>query len=328
MPYIQTGAPQKKTRNPGIKDVYHSGNVFANNVEIALWQSPQDTAAFLVGLSTPDVTFILEQADVDSVDSTTSAAVESKITSTVAEGVSSGVLGDATSSPTTSAPLDASGSTVDTTLAPAITGELATGDWSKFNSTNIPYDTLMLTPKTSLATFTTKAALWNNQPTPMGPTSVYGPGSRGANKFIIDQDYFVGGRTAGKITVPQILHNLANLAKNIYEPLKAKYPNVIITNTFRQSPPGGKSKQAQHGVGMAMDVVFPGVPASGYYDIAVWIRDNLPIDQLLQEKAGSTIWLHISHYSGYGYQVSAASKIANCIVSPVYSFTPGLSRLT
>jgi hypothetical protein len=58
------------------------------------------------------------------------------------------------------------------------------------------------------------------------------------------------------------------------------------------------------------------------------MRDNLPVDQLLQEKAGSVIWIHVSHYSGFGYKVPSINKIANCIVSPNYSFTPGLSVLT
>lgn len=46
MPYIQSGAPQKKTNNPGIVDVYHSGNVYVNNVPLALYQSPGQSASF------------------------------------------------------------------------------------------------------------------------------------------------------------------------------------------------------------------------------------------------------------------------------------------
>ncbi len=46
MPYIQAGSPQKKTNNPGIVDVYHSGNVYINNVPVALWVAPGSSAAF------------------------------------------------------------------------------------------------------------------------------------------------------------------------------------------------------------------------------------------------------------------------------------------
>ena len=77
---------------------------------------------------------------------------------------------------------------------------------------------------------------------------------------------------------------------------------------------------------MAMDLVFPGVPNSGYYDIACWIRDNLPFDQLLQEKCGSKIWIHVSHYSGNGTQVPKQNKIANVIVDQG-KFIPGLAPL-
>ena len=328
MPYIQTGSKQKDTVEPGIKDVYHSTSVFANNVELAVWKKPQDTAAFILSLATPEVSYILEQADVDSVDTESAVAIATNIQAAVTTGTTDGLLTTATTSATALLPLP-SGGTVD--LKPSLVAPAAvySADWSQFNENNIAYDTLMLTTKTSLATFTTKSALWKNQPTPAGPAATYVTGvSAGDNKYIVEQDFYQGGKVAGRITVPQILHNLSNLAKNIYEPLKEQYPQVVITNTFRQSPPGGKSRQAQHGLGMAMDVVFPGKTAADYYDIAVWIRDNLPIDQLLQEKAGSTIWLHISHYSGYGYQVSPINKIANCIVSPVYSFTPGLSILS
>lgn len=328
MPYVYSGAPQKSTVLPGIADVYHSENVFANNVEIALWKQPVDTAAFVLGLSSPENTYVLEQADVDHVTPETQTYVQSTTQQVVDVGTSTGVMTELTTSPTTALPVDNQGNTVNTSTAAVLTATYQTTNWDQFNDNNIPYDTLMLTPKTSLATFTTKASLWNNQPTPLGPKTPYTPGSKGDNKHIVEQDYFLGGKKAGRITVPQILHNLSNLAKNIYEPLKEKYPNIIVTNTFRQNPPGAAKIQAQHGLGMAMDVVFPGASTSEYYNIACWIRDNLPIDQLLQEKAGSTIWLHISHYSGFGYQVPLVNKVANCIVSPNYSFTPGLSILT
>lgn len=325
MPYIETGSPQRSTGNPGISDVYHSPNVFANNVEIALWKEAADTAAFLLKMSSPEVSYVLEQADVDSIDEASAASAATGIQLSVDAGIASGVMSAGTTAPS-ALPLNEDGSVVTDTTPPAVTGgHVLTVDWSKFTADNIPYDTLMLTPLTSLATFTTKAGLWNNQPKPLGPHTRFS--GSGDNKFIIEQDYYQGGVKKGRITVPQILHNLANLAQNIYEPIKAKYPSAIITNTFRQSPPGGQKQQAQHGLGMAMDIQFPGTPTTGYYDIAVWIRDNLPIDQLLQEKAGGTVWIHVSHYSGFGYQVPAASKVANCIVSPTFAFIPGLSRL-
>jgi uncharacterized protein (TIGR02594 family) len=40
MPYVQAGTPQKWANLPGVQDVFHSSNVYANNVAIALWQDP------------------------------------------------------------------------------------------------------------------------------------------------------------------------------------------------------------------------------------------------------------------------------------------------
>ena len=46
MPYVQAGTPQKDYTKSGVDDVYHSGNVYANNVPIALWLSPGASGSF------------------------------------------------------------------------------------------------------------------------------------------------------------------------------------------------------------------------------------------------------------------------------------------
>ena len=46
MPYIQGGGPQGTSGLPSVSDVYHSGNVYANNVPIALWKSPGASGTF------------------------------------------------------------------------------------------------------------------------------------------------------------------------------------------------------------------------------------------------------------------------------------------
>jgi uncharacterized Zn-binding protein involved in type VI secretion len=259
--------------------------------------------------SAPDVAFIVEQADADG--AADDPATRSKISGAVTNGVKSGVV--ASDSPLLAA---TTVGTVDNKQPPAyVNSTKVSGDFNNYNQDNIPYATLMLTEKTSLAEFTTKAALWGNQPSPPGPNAKYSGG--GDNKYI---------KAQYGLTVPQILNNLANLAKNVYEPIKARYPRVIVTNTFRQGPPGASGNQAQHGLGMAMDLVFPGYTSQQYYDIACWIRDNVPFDQLLQEKSGSKVWIHVSHYSGNGTQVPKQNKVANLIVSP-YQFIPGLAPL-
>lgn len=339
MPYIPGGGR--------ISDVYRSNNVYANSVPVALWLAPGGSGAFSYSASvtpidmgdissantstdypTPisetEATYIFNTLDGDGIDDSSASSPQAvAINAGYSAGVSNGVITSATSLATTVG-------TADTTAPAMPSASVVSADWSKFNKDNIPYDTLMLTPKTSLKTFTKSAALWANQPSPFGPDTPFTSNNPrgGDNKHIKDQDIIVRGKKIGFITVPQILHNLSNLAANVYEPIKAKYPNVVITNTFRQNEPGGSSNQAQHGLGMAMDLVFPGATAEQYFEIAKWIRDNINFDQLLQEKAGTTRWIHISHYSGFGYQVPKINKVANCVVSPTYSFTPGLSIMT
>ena len=79
---------------------------------------------------------------------------------------------------------------------------------------------------------------------------------------------------------------------NVLEPIKAQYPNVMVTNAFRN-----RSGTSQHNTGNAVDLQFSGTPKSSYYDIAIWISENVPHDQLLLEykNTGSgNPWIHIS----------------------------------
>ena len=328
MPFIITGRPRKTDTAPGILDVYRSSNVFANFQPVALHNAPSNVGAAVAFTKIPEVSFVLEVGDEDGLDVDSTATTQSA--ALVANAVNTGFLSSLTTATTTAIPLDPNTTTtVDSTVPPNLSStKVDCGRFAQFNQNNIPYDTLMLTDKTPLSAFTTKASLWGNQPSPKGPDAIWPGDPRvGDNKYIKDQDYYLGGKQVGRITVPEILCNLANLAKNCYEPIKAKYPAVVVTNTFRQSPPGAQRIQAQHGLGMAMDLVFPGISKSNLYEVAAWIRDNVPFDQLLQEVSGDAFWIHISHYSGRGYQVPTNSKVANVYVGQKPSFVVGLSRL-
>jgi len=317
-----------------VKDVYNSPNVFANNVEIALWKEAADTAAFVLALQAPEVTFVIETVEGDNVTVENAGEVQSNSETQTENGIKEGIFTEKSSILPGSAPASepipspagsdsavlatSTPGVIDNTTPPLVSSINVGGDFSQFNQDNIPYDTLMLTANTSLADFTLKAALWKNQPTPYGPNASFSPGSRGDNKFIKAQN---------GLTVPQILSNMSNLAANIWEPIKQKYPGAIITNTFRQNPPGGQNKQGQHGNGQAMDIQVPGFGPAQYFEMAKWIRDNLPFNQLLQERSGRVIWIHVSHYSGLGTNVPKASAVANLdlnIKRPGKSFVPGL----
>jgi hypothetical protein len=264
----------------------------------------------------PDVSYVLQHGDGDAVTPQNAAATGARINGTIANARNAKII---TSTSTTIGPT-VIGTVDNTPPNNQVVGTVAAGNWEQYNQDNIPYATLMLTEKTSLATFTTGASLWVNQPRPLGPNTPFGSNNptQSDNKHI---------KAQYGLTVPQILHNLSNLAKNVYEPIRERYPRVIVTNTFRQGPPGGQKEQAQHGRGQAMDLVFPGYTTNQLYDVACWIRDNVPFDQLLQEKCGAKIWIHISFYSGFGTQVPKQNRLANLIVQP-YQFVPGLAPLS
>lgn len=96
------------------------------------------------------------------------------------------------------------------------------------------------------------------------------------------------------VSGPQaVVNNLAALALNVWEPIKARYPNAIITNSYRHGKTIGGG---QHGNGQALDVQFRGVGAHDYYDIAEWVNKNIPYDQLLLEYLpNNTVWVHVSY---------------------------------
>jgi hypothetical protein len=94
------------------------------------------------------------------------------------------------------------------------------------------------------------------------------------------------------ITEKQAILNLKNIAENVLEPIKAQYSNMIVTSAYRQG-----SGTSQHERGQAVDMQFPGTAKSGYFEIAQWIRANVPHDQLLLEykNTGSGLpWIHVS----------------------------------
>jgi len=96
------------------------------------------------------------------------------------------------------------------------------------------------------------------------------------------------------LSLEEIVCNLKLLAVNCLEPIKSRFPNSFITNTWR--PPSGNPR-SQHPKGQAADIQFRNTSKADYYVIAQWIRDNVSYDQLLLEykTTGSGLpWIHIS----------------------------------
>ena len=89
-----------------------------------------------------------------------------------------------------------------------------------------------------------------------------------------------------------MINNLTNLANNALDLIKDQYPNMFVTSGFRHG-----SGTSQHNRGQAADMQFTGASRGDYYDIALWIRENVPHDQMLleyQTGGSGNPWIHLS----------------------------------
>jgi hypothetical protein len=99
---------------------------------------------------------------------------------------------------------------------------------------------------------------------------------------------------------PAATQALILLCHNVLEPVRAHFGRPVIINSgFRATAVNravGGSGTSQHVRGEAADIEIPGV-ANG--DVAKWIRDNLPFDQLILEAytpgKPSSGWVHVSY---------------------------------
>lgn len=97
------------------------------------------------------------------------------------------------------------------------------------------------------------------------------------------------------LTYGEIAYNLSGIALNVLEPLIALYPNAKVTSAFRNAE--GSSSTSDHPKGKAVDVQFPGVSKSEYFEIAKKLSSQLNYDKLLLEYKtyGTGLpWIHIS----------------------------------
>ena len=113
-------------------------------------------------------------------------------------------------------------------------------------------------------------------------------------------------------TVQDLVCNLQAWAEHIGEAISAKYgrDEILITSGFRNG--SGKS---QHERGEATDIQFPNMTWEQIYDVAAWIKDNLPFDQLILEYGGTNPWIH-SSFSRSGNRPSLASNKFGTRIAP------------
>ena len=95
------------------------------------------------------------------------------------------------------------------------------------------------------------------------------------------------------LTKQQIVGNLKHLAVNVLDPIKEKFPDMVITSGFRTGP-----SSSDHNVGQAVDLQFTGRSYADYYEAAEWIKNNTPFKQVLLEYAtrpsGTIAWIHVA----------------------------------
>lgn len=95
------------------------------------------------------------------------------------------------------------------------------------------------------------------------------------------------------LTKKEIACNLKMLAENCLDVIRTQYPNAFITSGFRAG-----SGTSQHELGQAADIQFKGASKADYYEIAQWIKNNVPFDKLLLEykTTGTGMpWIHIAY---------------------------------
>ena len=98
-----------------------------------------------------------------------------------------------------------------------------------------------------------------------------------------------------------VVANLEALALAVLQPIRDRWGVVHVTSGYRSAEVNlavGGQNRSQHLLGQAADIVVPSV---GKPELARWVRDTLPVDQVILEffdaanpAAG---WVHLSHVS-------------------------------
>jgi hypothetical protein len=270
--------------NGRVEPVYDAANVFANGQIIALYNAASTEGSFSA-VTVPRVTVVAAVQNVEGDDDNTAGKVEAD--KFLAEGrITKQEYTELTTTPTPKTQGVAPVAPPASRESAAVTGDIS------FATVLTPNGTTLGTMIKNVTFPRTIAQLSQCAPSVSGPEAV--------------------------------VNNLAALALNVYEPIKAKYSNVTVTNSYRHNDP-----KSQHGTGQAMDLQFRGVGAHEYFDIAVWISKNIPYDQLLLEYLpGKTVWIHISFAApglpNGGKKTPTQNKLATLNGAAGGKFTPNL----
>ena len=112
---------------------------------------------------------------------------------------------------------------------------------------------------------------------------------------------FVRSSTAQRMSInntpdAEVIENLRNLCTKVLEPLREHLGQpVVITSGFRSkrlNETVGGVKNSQHLRGEAADLMVEGEKQAR--DWIRWMMDFLEFDQLILEKKGKKVWVHVS----------------------------------
>ncbi len=276
--------------NGRVEPVYDANNVYANGVLIALYDASATAGSFSAP-AVPKVTVVQAVQNVEGDDDNTAGKAEAD--RFLAEGrITAAEHATITTTPVPKTEGTKPGAPVPGQPAAAVTGDIS-------------YATVLTPNGTTLGTMIKNVSFPRTiQQLAQCHPSVSGPQA--------------------------VVNNLAALALNVYEPIKKKYPNAFMTNSYRH---GASIGGGAHGTGQACDIQFRGVAAHDYYDIAVWISKNISYDQLLLEYLpGKTVWIHVSYaipglpYGGISTRASkgVGATLATLNGAAGGKFTPNL----
>lgn len=96
------------------------------------------------------------------------------------------------------------------------------------------------------------------------------------------------------LSASQIVCNLSKVAKNLLDPIAAKFGKPNINCGLRADAAGYGSATSWHKKGSAADIQWPGISDQEYYNRMVWIKDNCPFSELIIEYGGNRPWLHVA----------------------------------
>ena len=281
MPYVP-GASVHGVRH--VADVYNSPNVYANFVNIALWDDPQGSqAAVLQAINSPSYPAEAQAIELDG--ETDEAVVAEKQEALVTAGVfSKADLIRGERSAATPANVDTTPKVAENGTDP---GAAAVG--GDIDATVLWTGNLNEQPKIITVATVTKV-----------------PG------VVFPYDVATIALQNG-MTVQAVCDNLKALVTNVWVPLKNRYSDAFMTCSFRK---GSSNPTSQHPKGMACDIQYKGISKSEYYVRAQWIRDNIRFDQFLLEykTTGTGLpWHHLSYNNaGNRGQVFTFMNDKNC----------------